>query len=56
MRGGPDAKSPSSGNDVAMDWSHMTNWGWAMMALWTTLWIVLVAVVVVVGTRWAKLH
>lgn len=38
-----------------MDWSHMTHWGWAMMALWMTLWIVLVAVVVV-GTRWAKLH
>jgi hypothetical protein len=37
-----------------MDWSHMTDWGWAMMAVWTTLWVVLVAVIVVVGMRWAN--
>jgi hypothetical protein len=44
------------GKDVRMDWSHMTNWGWTMMAVWTTLWIVLVALIVVVGLRWARMH
>jgi hypothetical protein len=44
------------GKDVDMEWSHMTNWGWAMMAVWTTLWLVLVAVIVVVGLRWANTH
>ena len=39
-----------------MEWTHMTSWGWAMMTVWTALWIVLVAVVVVVGLRWAKPH
>ena len=37
-----------------MDWSHMTDWGWMMMAVWTTLWVVLVAVIVVLGMRWAN--
>ena len=37
-----------------MDWSHMTDWGWAMMVVWTTLWVVLVAVIVVVGVRWTN--
>jgi hypothetical protein len=44
------------GKDVAMDWSHMTHWGWAMMTVWTALWLVLVAVVVLVGARWPKMH
>jgi hypothetical protein len=44
------------GNDEDMDWSHMTHWGWAMMAVWTALWLVLVAVVVLVGARWANMH
>ena len=34
----------------------MTSWGWAMMAVWTTLWLVLGAVVVLVGLRWARTH
>jgi len=32
----------------------MTDWGWMMMAVWTTLWVVLVAVIVVLGLRWAN--
>ncbi len=39
-----------------MDWSHTTDWGWTMMAVWTSLWVVLVAAIVVVGLRWADTH
>jgi hypothetical protein len=37
-----------------MDWSHMTEWGWMMMAVWAALWVVLVAVIVVLGLRWTN--
>lgn len=56
MRAVTDDFRAHRGNDVAMDWSHMTHWGWAMMAVWTMLWLILVAVIVVVGLRWAKLN
>jgi hypothetical protein len=39
-----------------MHWSQMTHWGWAMMAVWTALWLVVVAAVVIVGMRRADTH
>jgi len=39
-----------------MDWSHMSNWGWAMMTVWTALWLVIVSLIVVVGLRWTRLQ
>jgi hypothetical protein len=39
-----------------MDWSLMSHWGWAMMTVWTALWLILVALIVVVGLRWTRLQ
>jgi hypothetical protein len=56
IRLGPDANSLRLGKDGHMDWSHMSHWGWAMMTIWTALWLIIVALIVVVGLRWTRLQ
>jgi uncharacterized membrane protein len=29
-----------------MYWDHMTGWGWAMMIVWSLIWIALIAVLI----------
>lgn len=35
-------------------WDHMTGWGWAMMILWSLIWIALLGVLISAVVNWSR--
>ena len=47
-------RSPSKRHDQRMYWDHMNGWGWAMMILWSMIWIGFLGVVAYAAINWAR--
>jgi len=37
-----------------MYWDHMSGWGWAMMVVWSLLWVGFLGVIAWVAVQWAR--
>ena len=45
---------PVGGTLRGMYWDHMTGWGWAMMILWSLIWIALLGVLISAVMNWTR--
>ena len=54
MRNSPDVRLFGQGEDAAMYWDHMNGWGWAMVIVWSAVWIGFLGVLVWAATQWAR--
>ena len=45
---------PIRGTLRGMYWDHMTGWGWAMMILWSLIWIALIGVLISALVNWSR--
>ena len=37
-----------------MDWDHMNGWGWAMMLVWSLVWVGFLGVIAWIAVQWGR--
>lgn len=54
IRTDPDAAASRQRHPARMYWDHMNGWGWAIMIVWSLVWIGFLGVIAWIAVQWGR--